>query len=78
MGLIVLFRQDLFYRINVIPIRMPALREKPEDIPSLADHFLEKYTRDLTEQARESGKPEAVIDEIMQRVKDKNHRESED
>ncbi len=38
-----LFREDLFYRINVIPIRMPALREKPEDIPALAEHFLEKY-----------------------------------
>jgi two-component system response regulator PilR (NtrC family) len=37
------FREDLFYRINVIPIRMPALREKPEDIPPLAEHFLEKY-----------------------------------
>jgi len=36
------FREDLFYRINVIPIRMPALREKPEDIPALAEHFLEK------------------------------------
>jgi two-component system response regulator PilR (NtrC family) len=38
-----MFRQDLFYRINVIPIRMPALREKPEDIPALAEQFLEKY-----------------------------------
>jgi two-component system response regulator PilR (NtrC family) len=37
------FREDLFYRIAVIPIRMPALREKPEDIPPLAEHFLEKY-----------------------------------
>jgi two-component system response regulator PilR (NtrC family) len=37
------FREDLYYRINVIPIRMPALREKPEDIPALAEHFLEKY-----------------------------------
>jgi len=37
------FREDLFYRINVIPIHMPALREKPEDIPALAEHFLEKY-----------------------------------
>jgi two-component system response regulator PilR (NtrC family) len=36
------FREDLYYRINVIPIRMPALREKPEDIPALAEHFLEK------------------------------------
>ncbi len=37
------FREDLFYRINVIPIRMPPLRDKPEDIPALAEHFLEKY-----------------------------------
>jgi two-component system response regulator PilR (NtrC family) len=37
------FREDLFYRINVIAIRMPALREKPEDIAALADHFLDKY-----------------------------------
>jgi two-component system, NtrC family, response regulator PilR len=39
------FREDLFYRINVIPIRMPALREKPEDVPALAVHFLEKYRK---------------------------------
>jgi len=37
------FREDLYYRINVIAIRMPALREKPEDIPPLAEHFLDKY-----------------------------------
>jgi two-component system response regulator HydG len=34
------FRSDLFYRLNVIPIHLPALREHPEDIPSLAQHFL--------------------------------------
>src|SRR3989441_7786002 len=39
------FREDLYYRINVIQIRMPALREKPEDIPNLALHFLVKYGR---------------------------------
>lgn len=38
-----MFREDLYYRINVIAIRMPALREKPEDIPALAEHFLNKY-----------------------------------
>ncbi len=37
------FREDLFYRINVIAIRMPALREKREDIRALAEHFLDKY-----------------------------------
>ena len=38
------FREDLFYRINVIPIKMPALREKPEDIPALVEHFLHKHS----------------------------------
>jgi len=37
------FREDLFYRINVIAIHMPPLRERPEDIPALAEHFLAKY-----------------------------------
>jgi two-component system response regulator PilR (NtrC family) len=37
------FRQDLFYRLNVINIRTPSLRERSEDIPLLANHFLKKY-----------------------------------
>ncbi|MGZ3710951.1 MAG: sigma-54-dependent transcriptional regulator [Bdellovibrionota bacterium] len=37
------FREDLFYRLNVIQIRMPALRERKEDIPILAEHFLSKF-----------------------------------
>jgi len=41
------FREDLFYRLNVIPLRMPALRERPEDIPLIAEHFLGKYTREM-------------------------------
>jgi two-component system response regulator PilR (NtrC family) len=39
------FREDLYYRLNVINIRMPALRERKADIPLLAQHFLEKYSR---------------------------------
>ncbi len=38
------FREDLFYRINTIPIRIPPLRERADDIPLLADHFLEKFS----------------------------------
>ena len=37
------FRQDLFYRLNVVPIVVPPLRERPDDIPLLAMHFLKKY-----------------------------------
>lgn len=38
------FREDLFYRLNVIQIRMPALRERREDVPALAEHFLSKFS----------------------------------
>ena len=37
------FREDLFYRLNVVSIHLPPLRERPEDIPALARHFLQKY-----------------------------------
>jgi DNA-binding NtrC family response regulator len=49
------FREDLFYRINVVPIRVPALRERKEDIPLLAEHMLSRFRK-------EHGKPSVRID----------------
>jgi DNA-binding NtrC family response regulator len=42
------FREDFFYRINVITIHIPPLRERKEDIPLLIEHFLEKYSQETT------------------------------
>jgi len=41
------FREDLFYRINVIPMHLPTLRDRREDIPLLAEHFLSKYATQM-------------------------------
>jgi DNA-binding NtrC family response regulator len=47
------FRRDLFYRVNVMRIQVPSLRERPEDIGTLADHFLQKYASAYHKQIRE-------------------------
>ncbi len=55
------FREDLFYRLNVIRIDLPPLRERPEDIPLLISHFLQKY-------AREGEPPKKVAPEAMEQM----------
>jgi len=49
------FREDLFFRLNVIPVRLPPLRERREDIPKLLDHFLDHFTT-------ENGMPPLAVD----------------
>ena len=57
------FRQDLYYRLNVVPVRVPALRERSSDIPGLIRHFLKKHGR------RDAGKPLRFSPEALDRLK---------
>ncbi|HTQ05079.1 MAG TPA: sigma-54 dependent transcriptional regulator [Polyangiaceae bacterium] len=56
------FRQDLFYRLNVVRFVLPPLRERPEDIPLLLEFFLSKYTRKMGRRARLG---EGVLDRLL-------------
>jgi DNA-binding NtrC family response regulator len=57
------FREDLYYRLNIIPITLPPLRERPEDIPDLVEHFLAYYSREFKRPFK------AVTPEALARLK---------
>ena len=69
------FREDLYYRLNVVPISVPSLRERKEDIPFLAMHFVKKISKDL-ETGERSLSP-AAIDRLVAHSWPGNVRELE-
>jgi two-component system response regulator PilR (NtrC family) len=69
------FRKDLYYRLNVIPIKIPPLRDRREDIPLLAEFFLAKYVREMKRTGKRFG-PE-VKDAMMRHPWPGNIRELE-
>jgi two-component system response regulator HydG len=69
-----LFREDLYYRLNVARFRLPPLRERPEDIPPLVEHFLKKYSRKMSRSVRISS---AALEHLISRPFPGNVRELE-
>lgn len=67
------FRPDLYYRLNVVPLRVPALRERPEDIPPLAEEFLATYAR--TNNLGPKSLAPALLEELVRRPWPGNVRE---
>ena len=69
------FREDLYYRLSVIPLVLPALREREEDIPLLAEHFLQKYSAANGRQIK--GFTKAAMNKLLRLRWDGNVRELE-
>ena len=57
------FREDLYYRLNVVSFRMPSLRERKEDIPLLADHFLYRFSQETAKAIDQISR--GALDELM-------------
>ena len=69
------FRTDLFYRLNVLPILIPPLRERREDIPLLAEFFLKKHSRETKKQL--GGFSDEAMDQLLSYTWPGNVRELE-
>jgi formate hydrogenlyase transcriptional activator len=67
------FRGDLYFRLNVFPIQVPALRERTEDIPLLAEHFLKEYSRRMDKQINTI--PQSTVERLKQHPWPGNVRE---
>ena len=69
------FREDLFYRLNVVNVTLPSLRERQDDIPLLADHFLKKYAARMQKDVRVIAP--AALDQLLTHTWQGNVRELE-
>lgn len=69
------FREDLYYRLNVVPIYLPALRERKEDIPLLVEHFIQKYSKEFRKNI--TGVSDKVMEALQQYSWPGNVRELE-
>lgn len=69
------FREDVYYRLNVLPIKLPALREHPEDIPLIANHLLEKHCHLLDKPSKKISS--VLMDIFLQKTWEGNVREME-
>jgi two-component system response regulator PilR (NtrC family) len=69
------FRDDLYYRLNVIQLVLPALKERREDLPLLIQHFLEKFSREMGKPIR--GVERSAMDQLLNYSYDGNVRELE-